>query len=423
MNHLNYFFPYQSKQDYHEDQLTRAFLVVLKHLPFVANVFYDMCKQKFDESNNLMSQKLPHLSTLVSEEWDFNTQKSNPSIDTKQLLSVLITDQSLQSTSNRVTRSERLARYDGVITIGSDLTMIIENKPSSFNVWFDQLSPSKENLSAETEVLQTHVLIQWKDIIVMLTGLIKKGTIQKILIDDFLSYIDTCYPTLNPFDRFSLCKNNPTLLERRIKNILEQIVSDKTLVQYHRGWAYKIELGLPQIRMVGLALGVKENNWWLELSMIAGNTVNQSRALYRALKDLNAFDLGGMFPRADFHCAFMTKNLIWFKTPDTNKYIKYWKQHPDEIKQYDADVIDVYLYKLNEEDIIIYNQSEEKKYNDVIYGTTVNMCPGLGLIWELESKDAIELDDKGELEQMIADRVHLALDIFGTSTRLIKTFV
>ena len=42
MNHLNYFFPYESKQEYHEDQLTRAFMVVLKHSPIVANLFFGL---------------------------------------------------------------------------------------------------------------------------------------------------------------------------------------------------------------------------------------------------------------------------------------------------------------------------------------------------------------------------------------------
>ena len=423
MDHLNYFFPYQSKEDYHEDQLTRAFMVVLKHSPIIANVFYDMCKQKYDETNTETLQKLPHLSSLVSEHWEFNTQKSNPLIDTRQLVSVLITDQSLQTTNSDVTRSDRSARYDGVITMGAELTVIIENKPSSYNVWFDQLSPSKENLSVDTEVISTHVLIQWKDIVTMLTGIIKKGTLQNILIDDFLSYIDTCHPTLNPYDQFGLCKNNQVLLERRVKNILEKIVVEASSVQYHRGWAYKIELGLPQIRMVGLALGIKDNNWWLELSMIAGNTVNQSRHLYRTLKDIKSYDLGGMYPTADFHCAFMTKNLIWFKSPNVHKYIDYWKQHLNEIKQYEESKIDEYLYKLNDEGIIFYNQAEQRRYEDVIYGTTVNMCPGLGLIWEVDSKDAIELDDIGVLEQMIADKIRLALDILGTSSSLIKTSV
>lgn len=423
MNHLNYFFPYQSKEDYHEDQLTRAFMVVLKHSPLIANVFYDMCKQKYDETNSELSIKLPHLTSLVTEQWEFNTQKSNPLIETRQLVSVLLTDQSLQSKNSGVTRSDRSARYDGVITMGAELTMIIENKPSSYNIWFGQLSPSKENLSPDTEVLKTHVLIQWKNIITILTGLIKKGTLQNILIDDFLSYIDTCYPTLNPYDKFGLCKNNQVLLERRVKNILEKITIHPSTVQYHRGWAYKIEIGLPQIKMVGLALVIKDNNWWLELSMIAGNTVNQSRNLYRTLKDIKSFDLDGMYPRADFHCAFMTKNLIWFKTPNVHKYVDYWKQHQNEIRQYEESKIDEYLYKLNDEDIIVYNQAEQKRYDDLIYGTTVNMCPGLGLIWEIESNDAIEWDNKGELEQIIADKIHLALDVFGTNTPLIKKIV
>ena len=45
MSHMNYFEPFQSKSIKHEDQLTRAFLVVLRYSPSAILMFYDRVQQ------------------------------------------------------------------------------------------------------------------------------------------------------------------------------------------------------------------------------------------------------------------------------------------------------------------------------------------------------------------------------------------
>ena len=42
MDRLNYFAPYESKKSWHEDQLTRAFLVVLRYVPMAQAVFLEV---------------------------------------------------------------------------------------------------------------------------------------------------------------------------------------------------------------------------------------------------------------------------------------------------------------------------------------------------------------------------------------------
>ena len=79
--------------------------------------------------------------------------------------------------------------------------MIIENKPSSRNVWFDQLNPSKQNLAEGINVYSNHALLEWKEIIKQLNHLLIITTIsgvERMLIDDFLDYIDDNFPHLNP---------------------------------------------------------------------------------------------------------------------------------------------------------------------------------------------------------------------------------
>ncbi|MBK7970284.1 MAG: hypothetical protein IPK08_15830 [Bacteroidetes bacterium] len=221
MNRLNYFNPYISKDGSHEDQLTRAYLVLLKHSGHALFMFFENCRTNHDPKDG---ESPLSILDLLDEEWIIETQKVNPVISTANLLSVLISDSTYMSDKTVIGVSERNARYDGIISFGNKLTIIIENKPRSENIWFDQLMPSKHNLSEETQVYINSSRLAWKDIIKQLNHLLLLPSItgyEKIMIDDFLSFVDDRFAYLNPFDNFSQCKHNKELLERRISNILK----------------------------------------------------------------------------------------------------------------------------------------------------------------------------------------------------------
>ena len=196
MDRLNYFNPYQSKGDSHEDQLTRAYLVVLKHSSHVFFTFFEYCRSKHSIKEN---EKAISIIDLLENGWDIETQKGNPSINTNWLLSILITDSSIKG-GDGIQSSERNARYDGIITFGNELTIVIENKPRSGNVWFEQLNPSRQNLSEETKIFGQPLVLEWKEIIKQLNQLLSIPTLsgyEKIMIDDFLSFIDEKFPRTN----------------------------------------------------------------------------------------------------------------------------------------------------------------------------------------------------------------------------------
>ncbi|MGL4599765.1 MAG: hypothetical protein ACRCYO_19720, partial [Bacteroidia bacterium] len=149
MNRLNYFNPYQSKDGYHEDQLTRAYLVLLKHSSHAFFTFMEYCRS----SHSVLSSEKPiSILDFLEHGWEIETQKGNPNINTNYLLSILITDAEIETSEVSVQSSERNARYDGIITFGTNLTMVIENKPRSGSIWFEQLNPSRENLAEDTIV-------------------------------------------------------------------------------------------------------------------------------------------------------------------------------------------------------------------------------------------------------------------------------
>ncbi len=205
-----------------------------------------------------------------------------------RLLSVLITDEKLKrKEDSKIKPSERNARYDGIITFGHNLTIIIENKPHSTEVWQGQLHPSKKNLSEVVSIYSKPVCLEWKEIIRQLNHLLNVPTLsgyEKMMIDDFLSYIDQEFPLLNPFDNFHLCKGNHVLIKRRIENLLKSIVKDENRVQYHQGWGYYIETTYEAIRKIGLIYndGLSENEWSLELCLYYADTQSQAKAFYTA---------------------------------------------------------------------------------------------------------------------------------------------
>jgi hypothetical protein len=330
MDRLNYFNPYKSKEAQHEDQLTRAYLVLLKHSSHAFFTFFEYCRDKLELKNE--EQPLSFLE-YIDNDWTIDTQRSNPKIETDYLLSVLITDENIKNDSS-VSPSDRNAVYDGIITFGSKLTMIIENKPKSGNVWFDQLNPSKENLSKETTTYENTVVLEWKEIIKHLNSLLSVSTIsgyEKIMINDFLSFVDERFAFLNPYDNFSLCKDVESLLKRRIKNFLESIVCDSIAIDYNTRWGYYINVPFESIKQIGLILKIgetekkDEKNWRLELCLYFGETQTQAKSFYSSAPDISKLKMLNDWKLfTNFHVAFRSQDLVWFKSGvDIDEYIEY----------------------------------------------------------------------------------------------------
>lgn len=424
MERLNYFNPYKSKGSHHEDQLTRAYLVLLKHSFHSFAVFVEYCKTKHVL---LQSEESYSLNKFIETGWDIQTQKGNPVIDTDWLLSILITDTELKDNSSSIEASDRNARYDGIITFGKNTTFIIENKPRSGNVWLGQLNPSVENLSEETKVYSAPVVLEWKEIIKQLNHLLSITTLsgyEKMMTEDFLAYIDEVFPFLNPFDNLSLCKGNHELIYRRINNILKAIVLDEDTIQFHRGWGYHIKVAFPQIREIGLILKTDGDEWSLELSLYFGATQNQAKALYskQINTDLIADTEWDVFP--NFHVAYQSSNLVWFECCDTEKYINFWSENVSEIYQNKKAEVQQYLDWLYTEGIIIKAASTDDALQNKFFNTAMpnlNICPELGFTYSFTSSVAEKMDKEGKMENFIKEKIIECLKVVSIdSTAILK---
>ncbi|WP_151738858.1 hypothetical protein [Acinetobacter junii] len=172
MDRLNCFNAYNNKELHHEDQLTRAYLILLKYSFHTFSAFLSYVQQE----NINDEHKINFLNLLEDENWNFETQRSNPNIHTNLLGSILMTDQNLEK-HDLIQSSNRNARYDGLITFGTQLTLIIENKPRSQHVWNEQLNPSKENLDEIIVIMPKPIILEWKQVVKHLNSLYKLETV------------------------------------------------------------------------------------------------------------------------------------------------------------------------------------------------------------------------------------------------------
>lgn len=437
MDHINYFEPYTSKEPNHEDQLTRAFLVVLRCVPSALMMFYDYVrkeahsKAKKDGVPESSEEMVPPISKVGLGDIQFKTQTGDLTEAGSKLLSVYITDEEQFKVTNPISEADRTARYDGVIHFSGDITFFIENKPSSADFYADQMNPSVRSLpeGEEREVIPVPAVLEWKKIIKNLNWLTENGILckaEKELVDDFLSFIDTHFPSLNPYDSIGACKGDIGLLNRRLVDIFEKSVAKgKENVGRHRGWKYILNLPgqtFPEIKMVGFGVGKTEKGWELKIELCFGDTLNQARALYKTTVDEKVDNLlknGGWKYAPNFHISYISKHLVWLETGEEHRsqYLQYWNKNQEMIKQYSKVGLKELIQKLKNDGILEVTEQDESNLTSSIYSTGreegLNVAPGFELSFSMNSKNVAELDEKGELAKEITNRIKEGLSILG----------
>lgn len=429
MSHINYFEPYQSKSAWHEDQLTRALLVVLRYSPAALLLFYDYVHKSvlFAAMKKQVSVSVPSIEQLDLQNIGYECQISDLThIESNQLLSVLITDEAFDP-KKEINKSERGARYDGVISFSDKLTLIIENKPRPYNVWQEQLNPN-----SDIPVIPVAAIVAWKEIVKRLHAIESMGSVngaEKYIIHDFMDYIDANYGYLNPYDNLDLCKNNDELLLRREKNILLSIATNKEDVKYQPNWkAWYVETGLEPVRMIGLK-HTPDDKWVdLGIAIHPGDTVAQARSYYQQkilFEKIEVLVQNKWKYISNFHISFMSTNLVWVPTLDAfaSLYYTFWMSNINMIKQYSKNDLKMLIKDLEKQKILHLSEDVRDKMKDEIDDTNrqnFNVCPGISLTYLYSHEEAKRLDARDELSADIKEKIASLMKVFGLNSEFLK---
>lgn len=434
MGHLNYFEPFSHKGARHEDQLTRAYLTVLRYSPITLLATYDLVRNSIARTaaKEGVTVEMPTIADLDLSHLSIETQRGSlPQVS--EFASVLISNDRAPLNLD-VAPIDRRAVYDGIISFGQSLALVIENKPRVEHVWEGQLSPSNKDVPPESKVLPIAAHLSWRDIVLLVTKLMQQdavGGAERLMMHDLLEFINANFPYLNPFENLALCKSNPELLQMRIESLLKEVVIHEDQVQYHRGWAWYIAVeGVPGIQRIGLILEDSGTpDWHLKLFLGFADTVNQARSFFERdlqieyIEDLRKRRWGAV---GNFHLSYMQQHLLWYPTDDAKvaDYLRYWSENGDEIGQYPTWEIEGYLAKLFRESVIKDKSQQRIELKEKLLSTnrkTVNVAPGFVLAYEWSKVQAEQLDQTGQLAKDIARKIREGFQIMNVTPLFIKS--
>jgi len=421
MDHLNIFNSYKSKPNNHEDELTRSFLVMLKNIPMVQVMFFEMVRREVAE---LRIDSILKGDLSVEEVY---TQLSNSNkiftsnlVEGRTLLSIIVSDDKLES-QVKVQNDDRQARYDGVILCNPCWLFIIENKPSKDNIWLRQLNP---NISDDIDVtiVDKPCCLSWRNIIAGLNLMIQNKMVrglERIMIEDFIEYVDNEYSWLNPYTTFGVCKDDLYLLNRRCISVMAScdIEGVSTEVKYHKGWKYYIESGKNTIKKIALDANKGLSDWTIDLWLYAGDTMNSARETFEKLDIDKLLQLQnqGFEVSKNFHISYRSTNLLWFDgNLSIEDYLKFWKKEYKNLKQVKRadfnklfDNLEKDQMIIPEDRIIIQEEIFSKNYDKL------NICPGFLLRYSWNSQTAITLDKRNKFVEDFSNKIVAAFSVVG----------
>jgi hypothetical protein len=422
MERLNYFNPYQSKSPWHEDQLTRAFLVVARLVPLALSVLLDLLRE--EQVCRGSQIKLPSSSELITSVVDIQTQRNSIPQTTGRLISVVMTDESWTPRTD-VADSDRGARYDGVLCFDPSWVIVIENKPSSHNNWEEQVHPNLPRPN-EIDVDPVAIVLRWRDVVGRLTAVVAADVLsraEKMILEDFLEFVDEQFPTLNPFDTFGHCKNSASLLQRRCKSILETVAPGR--VNWQPIWeTFYILLSQPApTKMCGLyPAGDGDAVHRVEAAMYPGDTMTQARALFTYLHDHGADRLLALRDRgwqlkSNFHFGFIRTGFghgVHTSLP-LEEYIRYWIEHVEEIEQVS---LQEQTFDRALQEFVTSGMMQEDDVQKVVAGlpptaANFNIIPGIEMLFEWPLSTAVDLDRRGRMVEEFKRTVNEALVACG----------
>jgi hypothetical protein len=264
---LNFFEPYERLGAHHENQLTRAFLVVLRHSPMAHQAWLRLV----DPTRQLHQLGKPRFRTqtgTVAEGAARDSEERVPGISVIQAADVPVI-------SGPVTDSARRAIYDGVITYGDgELVIVVENKldgPVS-----DRQVREINRREANIDFAQDACAVSWRDVLEAFADLVDRelvGTAERALLDDFLGFCDEHFSALLPFSTLRRCLGDRQRIMRRFSALMASIAADPQDAVGH-------QLNLPGRATVDRAFldfrGETEAGVWI----FPAETLKQARQLW-----------------------------------------------------------------------------------------------------------------------------------------------
>jgi hypothetical protein len=406
---LNFFEPWERIPANHENQLTRALLVVLRYCPIAHQAWLSLVDAA--ASSRLTLHSLPR-PTFDTQRAQILTRESEPKTNEPiKGISVLCAADASNEVQNAVLESDRGQVLDGVIRYGDDYVVVLESKLRESAGGHHQAS----NINFHGQPIQFDGPVRnisWRDVLASFTDLADQerrlvSGAEREVLNDFLAFVDKNFPELGPFNTLERCAGEPSRVRRRLDVILNEVLGtdDTTLPGTHTS--------------VKLArLEYESEKRLVELRLWPADTLEQARSFYarpEAVERILKLQNEGWSVSPNFHFGFMASGCCWTNTTmPVTEYVQYWLKRIDDTGKIERPDWDQYWRNLENEKIAA---PEDRESFDRYFTNTVRASatprPGTRCTFDWHLDEAERLDARGQLKNAVRKRLNQLLEALG----------
>jgi hypothetical protein len=286
--HLNVFEPYRELSSHHEDQLTRAAMIVLRMVPLARETLLRAIGE--GSLSGLPECSLDMQATHVV---DPAGERGEEAPARGRLVSVFLTpDIEPFPLAEEVSETDRGQRFDGVLRFDPELVVVVESKVCRRWARRDGHRVAQLNLRGARFEEQRTCLLPWHDLLESWMRLIELDVLspaERALVQDMLDYAHRDFGHLLPFGSLRRAGNDPTRRQRRLRSLVAQA----TGVAPERGSLVhvRLDMALGVVSFQRAALSLEQDE--LVLHMWPGELKHQAEHLYAEDRALRLSRLAG----------------------------------------------------------------------------------------------------------------------------------
>ena len=405
---LNFFEPWERSPANHENQLTRALLVVLRYCPIAHQAWLSLVDAA--ASSRLTLHSLPR-PTFDTQRAQILTSESQPTNEPINGISVLCAADASNEVQSAVLESDRGQVLDGVIRYGDDYVIVLESKLRESAGGHHQAS----NINFHGQPIQFDGPVRnisWRDVLASFTDLADQGRqlvsgAEREILNDFLAFVDKNFPELGPFNTLERCAEEPSRVRRRLDVILSEVLGtdDTTLPGTHTS-----------VKLARLEYDSEKR--LIELRLWPADTLEQARSFYtrpETVERVLKLQDEGWNVSPNFHFGFMATGYCSTNTTmSVAEYMQYWLKRIDDTGKIQRRDWDQYWRNLENEKIAA---PEDREGFDRDFTNTARASatprPGIRCTFDWHLDEAERLDARGKLRTAVRKRINQLLEALG----------
>ncbi len=324
--------------------------------------------------------------------------------------------------SGPVAPSERRRIYDGVVRYGDELVLVVEVKfvPPGNDQQARDINLGDVRITLDATARE----VDWRALLEAWAGLVEFGHAtgaERVVISDFLEYVERRHERLGPFNRLRLCGRSEYRVLHRLRSLLQEVTGAPTSISYHYWPHVNIEIpGQVTPRYVFLRPIDLQQTGCVELLLYPADTLSLARRLFahrpQRLPAVLALRERGWRVTPNFHLGYIRTGYAFCDSPcGADAYCEYWASHIEDARERRREEWPEHLAALARAGIVPDDYAE-KVAKLPVWMARLHPRPGLELRRAWTFDEAVALDDSGGgLRNQIAEAVSEGLCALGES--------